>query len=401
MTLVGLLLLAFLAVLYLYRQQIVLALILGRGSDMEWARAVEQDNSTGHEWAQGVVASGNGFSVVGNTNSRQPGVDQAWVLRFDKAPLPRWEHVYTGRGGQGSMGRAIASLPGGGLVISGTEPVAGGAFQAWLLALSPEGDVLWERALGRVGANGFDAVAVLEDGSIIAGGAQDRVGWVVRMDSRGEVLWEVNLPRLEHVTALVSLPAQRIAVLGRAETSTVGLGVSRLLLLESDGRATWEKQLPAEGRGELDALARLSDGGLVATGTLSRPGSTDWRLWVVRMDASGEPLWEYVSDTVQTEAGSALTALPDGGVAVVGFSWKALDDRDAKVWRFSADGSLLWQQLYGGAREDLGYGIAWLEDGSLVVVGSTMSKGAGKTDLWTFGLSPEGQVLWEETFGAP
>jgi hypothetical protein len=38
---------------------------------------------------------------------------------------------------------------------------------------------------------------------------------------------------------------------------------------------------------------------------------------------------------------------------------------------------------------------------SLVVVGSTTSKGAGKTDLWTFGLSPEGHLLWEETFGAP
>jgi hypothetical protein len=39
--------------------------------------------------------------------------------------------------------------------------------------------------------------------------------------------------------------------------------------------------------------------------------------------------------------------------------------------------------------------------GCLAVVGSTTSQGAGKTGLWTFGLSPHGEVLWEETFGAP
>ncbi|MFY0582756.1 hypothetical protein ACN28S_58345 [Cystobacter fuscus] len=97
--------------------------------------------------------------------------------------------------------------------------------------------------------NGLNAVSVLEDGSIVAGGAQEREGWVVRMSSRGELLWEVKLPQLEHVTALVALPAQRVAVLGTAETSTVGPGISRLFVLESDGRATRETRLPAEGQG--------------------------------------------------------------------------------------------------------------------------------------------------------
>ncbi|HEX5753524.1 MAG TPA: hypothetical protein VFZ09_45425 [Archangium sp.] len=401
--LVGLLLTVLLVGLYLYRHEIVLALIFGRGVDVEWARDVQRDNSTGHESAHGVIATGNGFSVVGQTNSRQHGVEHAWVLRFDKAPPPRWERTHAGNGKLGAASRAIASMQGGGLVVAGTEYVTGGGFQEWLLALSPAGDVLWERTPGREGVNGLDAVVVLEDGSIVAGGRQDREGWVVRMDSRGDMLWEVKLPRLERVNALVALPAQRVAVLGVTETSTVGLGVSRLLLLESDGRATVETRLPTDGRGELEALALLPDGGLVATGSLSRPDSMDWSFWVICMNARGEPRWEYVSELLRMDAGSALTVLPDGGVAVVGFWWKDLfkDDREAKVWRFSADGRLLWQRSYGGDKDDSGSGIARLEDGSLVVVGTTMSKGAGKTDLWTFGLSPEGELLWEETFGAP
>ncbi|MDC0713322.1 hypothetical protein POL68_32970 [Stigmatella sp. ncwal1] len=385
----------------LCRPDAFLSLLVGH-SDMEWAREVERENSTGHESAQGVVATESSFSVVGQTNSRQPGTQQAWVLHFGHAPPPLWERTYGGAGMLGASGHAIASLPRGGLVMAGTARGTEGGFWGWLLALSPDGEVLWERTPGHEGVHGFHAVSVLEDGSIVAGGTQDRVGWVVRMDSRGELLWDVKLPQLERVTALVSLPAQRVAVMGTAETSTTGLGISQLVMMESNGWASWQKQLPAEGKGELAALALLPDGGLVATGRLGQPDSSDWSLWVVRMDPRGEPLWEHVPDGLQVEAGRAITVLPDGGIAVAGLSWKELlVDRDAKVWRFSAEGNLLWQKLCGGVKNDMGNGIARLADDSLVVVGSTLSKGAGKTDLWTFGLSPEGELLWEETFGSP
>jgi len=370
--------------------------------DLEWARELERENSTGHESAEGVAATGSGFSVVGHTNSRRPGVEQAWVLRFDQAPALRWERILGREAlGTGTLGRAIAALPGGGLVAAGEEQVAVGVFRGWLLALSAEGEVLWERTPGQEGVNGFNAVSVHEDGSIVAGGVQDAVGWVVRMDARGGQLWSVKLPRLEAVTALVALPGQRTAVVGKAETSTVGLGISRLFLLEADGRVSRETQLPARGQGELNALARMRDGGLVAAGSASRPDSTERHLWAVRLDSRGEVLWQQLLDGTEPEQGSALTPLPDGGIAVVGFSSTEQAGHEARVWRISADGKLLWQRSYGGAGEDLGYGIARLEDGNLVVVGSTTSKGAGKTDVWTFGLSPEGQMLWERTFGAP
>jgi outer membrane protein assembly factor BamB len=366
---------------------------------MAWARDVERRNSTGHEAAQAIVAAGHSFSVVGHTNSQQPGLQQAWVLQFTEAPPPRWERAYGGK--LGTVGRAIALLPGGGLVLAGEEQVAPEKFRGWLLALSPEGSVLWERTPGREGFNGLKAVTVLEDGSIITGGTQDGAGWLVRLDPRGELLWEVKLSQLEQITALVALPALRVAVVGVAESSTTGLGSSRLLLVEPDGRTTRERRLPAEGQGELAALGLLPDEGLIATGRRSPPGSTDWNLWVVRLDKGGETLWDRVLNGPQVEAGHAVTAVADSGVAVVGYTLKDMADRETKVWRFSAEGELLWQQSYGGAGDDLGYGIARLADESLVVVGSTTSRGAGKTDLWTFRLSPEGQLLWEEMFGAP
>lgn len=370
-----------------------------RQSDEDWVREVEQRNSTGHEMAEAVVATGNGFSVAGHTNSRQPGVDQAWVLRFDDPPSVRWDRTYGGK--LGTFGRAIALLPGGRLVVAGEAQVARNRFQGWILALSAEGTVLWERTAGQEGLTSLDAVTVLKDGTIAAGGTQSGAGWVMRLDAEGQTLWETQLPKIEEVTAVVELPAGGIAVLGTAEFSTVGLGTSRLLFLGSAGQVTGEKDLLVQGRrGELIALAPLPGKGLVATGNSGLPGSTDWNLWVVCMDVRGNTLWEYIPADIKGEVGRAVTAAADGGITVAGFSGEG-GKREAKVWRFSADGRLLWQRVHGGTGDDLGNGIAHLADGSLVVVGSTTSFGAGKTDLWTYRLSSQGELIWEQTFGAP
>ena len=85
---------------------------------------------------------------------------------------------------------------------------------------------------------------------------------------------------------------------------------------------------------------------------------------------------------------------------MVGYSFKDMTDREASVWSFSTEGQLLWQRAQGGAGEDLGHGIAQLADERLVIVGSTTSRGVGKTDLWMFQLSPQGERLWEEILGA-
>src|SRR5690606_4611683 len=142
-----------------------------RQSDKNWAREIERRNSTGHESGEAVIASEGGFSVAGSTNSAQPGVQRAWVLRFDGAQRLRWERTYGSK--PGTLGRALASRPGGELVIAGEAQVAPERFQGWLLALSSGGDVLWERTPGHEGFNGLTTAAVLEDGSITAGGTQD------------------------------------------------------------------------------------------------------------------------------------------------------------------------------------------------------------------------------------
>ena len=144
---------------------------------MDLARDVERKNSTGHEAAEAVTATAGGFAVAGNTNSRSPGVRKAWVLDFDgSASRPRWERAYGA--GLGAHGRALAPLPGGGLVAVGEVEMARDRFQGWVLALGGDGGPRWERTPGVGGFNGLTSVATLDNGTIVAGGVQEGAGWL-------------------------------------------------------------------------------------------------------------------------------------------------------------------------------------------------------------------------------
>jgi hypothetical protein len=96
--------------------------------------------------------------------------------------------------------------------------------------------------------------------------------------------------------------------------------------------------------------------------------------------------------------GRAIVALSDGGVAVAGAALRD-DRRGLRVARLAADGRLVWEHAYGGDNYDVASGLAATADGGLVLVGSTMSKGPGKSNIWVLRLDTDGRVLWDRVFG--
>jgi outer membrane protein assembly factor BamB len=396
---------------------------------MDLAQDVEQRNRSGHESADAVIATSSGFAVVGTTNSRPAGVHKAWVLEFDGVELrPRRDAVFgAGLGVRPTYARAVTVAADGGLRVAGEVEVEQGRFRPWMLSLAADGTVRWERTLGTTGINGLTAL-LSWNGDVLGGGVIDGAGWLVRMSEAGELLGERRLPQLERVTAMAALPGGGFAVAGIAHTSTTGPGASAVLTFEADDRREpgtdgghpdssagepgarsprgterpgWEWRPQADQQGDLFAVAATSDGGVVATGRIRSSGSPDWGLWLVRLDARGRLLWEHRPTEATVEAGYAIVALPDGDFVVAGDSLKDLSDRDARLWCFASDGALRWHRSYGGEAQDLARGIARLGDGSLLVAGSTMSRGAGKTDLWVLRLSASGEVVAQQTFDGP
>jgi regulation of enolase protein 1 (concanavalin A-like superfamily) len=58
-----------------------------------------------------------------------------------------------------------------------------------------------------------------------------------------------------------------------------------------------------------------------------------------------------------------------------------------------------WQKSFGGSKDDVAKDIIATEDGGAIMIGTTRSKGAGRTDIYAIKLDAKGEKLWEKTYG--
>ena len=273
--------------------------------------------------------------------------------------------------------------------------------QAKLLQVEAGGHVVASRSFGPRGGTGFVAVTVLEDESLLAGGMADGRGWLLCVDDTLRTRWELPLADVDAVRGLAPLADRGFVLAASQDMSTTQLGMTQLAVFTDEQQPRWRRRLPASGRAEPAALTALAADSLVVVGHRSASERDAARCWVVRLDSAGQPLWErLLGPDDEEQRGRAVAALADGGVLVAGDGLRA-GRRGLRVARVAADGSAAWERSYGGGEraQDVAHGIACAADGGFVLVGSTTSKGPGKTNAWVLRLDGGGGLVWGRAFG--
>ena len=165
---------------------------------------------------------------------------------------------------------------------------------------------------------------------------------------------------------------------------------------------TWEKIFGGSEWDWVDSIVALTNGGFVAASYTDSKGAGKLDAWILRLDKTGELLWEKTFGGPDNDTVASIAALADGGFVVAGWTEpKGTSDRDAWIFRLDRTGGLLWEKTFGGAEHENATSIVALPDGGFVVAGFTASKGAGESDVWVLRLDKTGELLWEKTFGGP
>lgn len=260
---------------------------------------------------------------------------------------------------------------------SGTQDI-------WVVKLSPQGTLLWQRTYGGSGGeNAIPRIRETPDGGLLlhgltssvdgdvtdlnGPGAQDH--WIVKLDAAGDIEWNRTLGGSEAEYGIDVIP-----------TTDGGYIVNF-------------------------AYVRSNDGDVVDLN-----GADD--LWLVKLNATGAIVWSRTIGGSDVESGSDAVLLPNGDIVILGHTRSSDGDiqtnrgnYDILLAKVSSGGTLLWTRTYGGSQQDTGSDLVPSADGGFLVMASSASSdgdittGFGGQDIWVLKVNANGDLLWQRTFG--
>ncbi|MBW1298876.1 hypothetical protein [Aquimarina litoralis] len=163
------------------------------------------------------------------------------------------------------------------------------------------------------------------------------------------------------------------------------------------------------------SIQQTTDGGYIVAGTSNSPefdhnGNFDF--WVVKLDASGNLVWENSYGGSGNDSANSIQQTTDGGYIVAGFTSSSDDDvsenngaLDYWVIKIDDSGILEWETNLGGSEADIANTIRQTNDGGYIIGGYSESSdfdlngNNGDRDYWVVKLDASGNFVWGENFG--
>lgn len=333
------------------------------GSGAESASSVFQTTDGGY------IATGTSNSVDGDVTGNHGDLDY-WVVKMDPGGNLQWQKSFGGSNIE--RAESIQQTTDGGYILAGTTSSTDGDVTAnhggqdyWVLKLSPDGNIQWEKSLGGSGwENAVSIQQTTDGGYIVAGSTTDSLD--------GDI------------------------------TENNGLYDYWVVKLDTGGAIEWEKSYGGMGDDLAYSVQQTLDGGYIIAGTSSDsvtgeiptyPGIPDY--WIIKTDSLGNMEWNKLLGGSYHDNTQAVRPTQDGGYIIGG--WSVSTDgqvtgnhgnHDYWVTKLDNLGNLQWQKSLGGSNVDMLHSIEQTADGGYIMLGYTFSTNGdvsgnhGSVDFW-------------------
>ncbi len=296
------------------------------------------------------------------------------------------------------------TIPDSGYILAGTT---GGIFSeekdVWLIKTDASGDTLWTRRYGGDRKDEGYSVQQTSDGGYVIAGSTGLTGtediYLIRTESSGDTLWTRTFGGIEvdEGYAVQQTPDGGFIVTGKEWDGPFG-GDTFLMKTDPSGDTLWTRTygmglIPDEGR----SVQQTEDGGYVIAGS-RYSFITDYDVYLVRTDSSGDTIWTRAYGGSYTDQGYSVQETADGGYVIAGYTGAFLSG-DVYLIRTDSSGDTLWTRTFGGDGDDRGYSVQETTDGGYVIAGYTDSFGTGGEDVYLIKTDLSGNLLWSSTFG--
>jgi hypothetical protein len=300
-----------------------------------------------------------GYVAIGITRSFGAGGEDAWILKLDNAGGIQWQNTYGGPRHDGFTDFQPTSD--GGYLVTGFIAIDQDDCDAWVVKLDSMGQIQWQKAYGSRGFGhfeGFRGVQPTSDGDyLVVGDAYNLVGegwhngggpygddgWLVKLDSSGQIQWQNAYDGSETERFYdIRILSDGGYILTGSTRPDGGRADGWIVRLDSSGQIQWQNAYGGSGTDSFHRVLPTPDGGYLAAGTLqSSSTGRGFDQWLVKLDSMGQIQWQkgYGSSEVFDSLAS-FVRLPDGYIAA-GLSNNLSSKQRGLILKFDDDGDVL------------------------------------------------------------
>jgi hypothetical protein len=298
----------------------------------------------------GYIAAGMTESSNGNVSGNHGGKD-AWVVKISSNGAIQWQKCLGGSGWDEAWD-IKQTTDSGYIIAGRTNSTDGdvtgsnGGLDYWVVKLAEDGSIVWQRNYGGTSEdNGYAVIETTDGGYLVVGEAFSVNGdvtnsrgngdyWVIKLSSNGDLIWEKALggSYLDRANDVVETPDGGYMIAGSVSsvdgdiTNAPGGYDIWLVKLDPSGLLEWEKPYGGTNDDRCNSIRPTASGGYVLGGfTSSNDGDVQsndgiQELWVLEIDDQGHILWEITAGGSLGERAFFATQTLDGGYFVAGAS---------------------------------------------------------------------------------
>ena len=365
----------------------------------------------------GYIAAGYAQSNDGDIISKANISYDFLVSKFSSENILEWQKHFGGS--ENDKALDIIQTLGGDFIVLGSSESSdldvsenAGSKDFWLVKLSNNGMLLWEKSFGFLGEDYGTTLLETKDGGFLITGVLDvsasngqgnakstiinHAGgdyWVLKTNNLGALEWSRYFGGsfTEIPLGIVETDNHNYIIVGSSDSNDFNISNNNgsydfwMTKIAPDGSLLLEKTFGGSEIDEASAIIATNDGNFIIVGDTrsadkdvsKNNGAAD--IWILKVSKEGNLIWEKTIGGSSFEVAKAIYKTQDNGFLIAGSS-RSLDNgfqnkgqNDALILKIDENGNLLWQKTVGGSEIDFLYDVIELNNKSIIAVGESSS----------------------------
>jgi len=329
----------------------------------------------------------------------------------------------------------------GGLIIAATtestdgDVTCNGNYKYWITKLDDSLKTIWQICLGGSYSELPSSIIETSDFGFLVGGnseSDDIVGhhinsnesnfdgWIVKLNSSGNVQWQKSLGGTgnDKVKSVLEIKNEGYLILCSTESSDGDLTSSRteedpwLVKLDYNGNILWQKTYDESELGYFINIINTMDNGYLLLGgndSIDGIGMRQQDACVLKTDHNGNMQWQKAFGTIFLDYVVDAVQLEDSSYMILG------NENFGNIWVVNMDktGEIIWQKTYGGTGSEYPAKITKLKNNTFYITGTTNSSdgdveglhlgdnsaGGNTYDIWLIQINSNGDLIYQKCLG--